>query len=99
MLRPSGDHSYANTPSDAVVDARGAVPDSPTANTCGRPPATPMSETVAPSGDQRSCGRGTGVLKMCTASPRPTGGPPAAGTTNSAASWSFFASDGVETTD
>src|SRR5262245_12887620 len=68
------------------------------ATTCGRPAAMAMTDTAVPSGDQRNRGEGTGTLKICTLSPTRTGDPPLAGTRNSAASCSFFGSDGVDTT-
>ena len=58
----------------------------------------PMTDSIEPSGDQRSCGRGVGTLKMRTLSPSRAAAPPAAATTNSAASCSFLARFGVETT-
>jgi hypothetical protein len=66
--------------------------------TSGRPSSTPRTDSIDPSGDQRSCGRGDGVLKMRTVSPSLTGVPPEAGTTKSAHSCSFFDRFGVETT-
>src|SRR5262245_16986997 len=98
-LLPSGDHSYADTPSGAVVKLFGAPPVTGTANTCGLGPAKPRTESIVPSGDQRSCGRGTGTLKMRIVSPTRFGWPPPDGMTNSSASCPFSGSDGVDTTD
>ncbi len=66
--------------------------------TSGAFAATPTMETAEPSGAHRSCGRGTVGVKMCTDSPSLRGAPPLDGTTKSAASCSFFATDGVDTT-
>src|SRR5258706_53046 len=48
--------------------------------TSGRPSSIPMTESIDPSGDQRNCGRGVGMLKMRTVSPSRAGVPPAPGT-------------------
>jgi hypothetical protein len=66
--------------------------------TSGRPSSIPTTESIEPSGDQRSWGRGVGVLKMRTVSPSRVGVPPVAETTNSAGSCSFLGRLGVDTT-
>ena len=66
--------------------------------TSGRPSSMPITDSMAPSGDQRSCGRGVGMLKMRTVSPMRVGAPPATGTTKSAGSCSFLGRFGVDTT-
>src|SRR5258708_7852176 len=97
-LLPSGAHSYAKTPSGALVKAFGAAPLTGTPNTCGRPPSKAIREMIEASGDQRSCGRGVGRLKMRMDSPSRVGAPPDAATRNSAASCSFLGREGVDTT-
>jgi hypothetical protein len=94
----SGAHSYAITPSGACVNCAAAPLVGSTPNTSGRPFAMPSTDRRVPSGDHRSSGRGAGTLKMCTGSASRVGAPPEAGTTNSAASCSFFSRFGVETT-
>jgi hypothetical protein len=66
--------------------------------TSGRFSSMPITDSMEPSGDQRSCGRGVGMLKMRTASPSRIGTPPVAETTKSAASCSFLERFGVDTT-
>ena len=94
---PSGDHSYALTPSGAAVNARDAPPEGPTENTWGRSPATPRNERRVPSGDQRSRGAGSAGTKRRASSASRVGAPPVTGTTKSRVSCVFAVSEGDET--
>ena len=82
----------------AVVNAREAPPAAGTVKTCGRLPARPRNVIARPSGVQRSRGAGNDGVKIWRSSASRTGVPPADGTTKSAVSWTFFSTDGVETT-
>src|SRR5438477_334698 len=99
MLRPSGDHSYPKTPSGAFVSCRAvASAVGATANTCGPLWVAPVSAIDDESGDQRSCGRGVGVLKIVTLRARCAARPPPADTTHKSPWCSLRSSIGVDTT-